>query len=126
MLRPFERKASVVVWDDTKIRSGSIWREEIRRALESAKVAVLLVSSHFLASEFIANHELVPLLDAAQKGGLRIIWVAVSQCMYEETEIEKYQAANVPTVPLDTLPRAAQDKVLRSICDTIKQAIHSP
>ena len=87
-----------------------------------AKVAVLLVSPDFLASDFIAQHELPPLLKAARSNGLIILWVCVSACLYEETEISAYQAAHDISRPLDSLKRAEQNAILVQICQTIKEA----
>lgn len=124
-LMPLIRKGIVNVWDDTRIRAGQRWREEINTALISAGVAVLLVSPDFLASEFIAEGELPPLLKAAAEDGLTIIWVPVRHSLYTETEIAEYQAAFDPSRPLASLREADVDKALVEISKIIKAATMS-
>src|SRR4051794_14058480 len=74
-LKPSERAALIDPWDDTRIASGTKWEEEIRREIESADMGVLLVTPNYLASDFIARHELPPLLAKP-----RTFWIAVGHC----------------------------------------------
>lgn len=125
MLAPLIRGQKIIAWDDSKIEVGSEWRKEIENALNSAKVAVLMVSHNFLASDFISEHELPQLLKAAKEEGLNVLCVHVSHSMYKETEIEIYQAAHEPSRPLGSLSKAKRDQVLVEICEKIQKAFNS-
>jgi hypothetical protein len=118
-LAPLTRNRKITTWDDTKIAVGQRWKAEITGALERAKVAVLLVTRHFLASKFIATEEMPHLLDAANKAGLTVVWIAVGDSLYEETEITDYQAANDPGRPLNSLSEAEVDRELVRIAKTL-------
>src|SRR5262245_58519303 len=113
MLKPLEREKLISVWDDTRIKAGQQWREEIEVALASAKVAVLMVRPDFLATDFIAQNELPPLLEAAKTEELTILWIAVRQSLYEKTPIKSYQALNNdPNRPLSSLRTADWEREL--------------
>lgn len=122
MLKPLIKKDSLKVWDDTKIAAGGLWKEEINKALAKAKTAVLLVSPNFLASDFIIENELPKIFD---KADVSVLWVSLSACMYQETEIAKYQAINDPSKPLDKLPKAQQNETLVQVCNRIKASMVS-
>jgi len=102
-LKPYQREALMDYWDDTRIAAGADWREEIRQAIATAKVAVLLMSSDFLASDFIAENELPPLLAAAKEQGVTILPVLVQPCAYDVMGLSKFQAVRVPNIPFKSV-----------------------
>lgn len=126
MLKPLFRKDTISVWADTEIQAGTNWKTEIEKALASTRVAVLLVSTDFLASDFIIEEELPPLLHAANEEGVTILWVYLSPCPYEETPIGEYQAAHEVTQSLLELPYPKQQRALLEISRKIKEAADRP
>ncbi len=114
-LAPLERRGVVDLWADTRIAAGFQWRDEIEEALESAGVAVPLVSSDFLA----------PLLAAADTGGCRILPLPVRPSLLTDSEeLGRYQAMIPPDRPLSAMAvpemEAALVDVARTIADVVR------
>jgi hypothetical protein len=125
-LKPLERHGTITLWDDTRIKPGTPWRQEIRKALQQARVAVLLVTADFLASDFIATNELPPLLKAAEKRGALILPLIVKHSRFEQTEgLARFQAVNSPSRPLSTLRPARRDELFVQLSGTIEEALRT-
>jgi hypothetical protein len=122
-LKPYLRAGAITSWSDEQIVPGSQWFEEIKSALAQTKVAVLLVSSEFLASDFIHEHELGPLLKKTQQGGANILWVPVSASSYEKTPLKGYQALLDPEKPMDGMADSDREKAWVEICKKIEKAV---
>ncbi len=122
-LKPLARRGEISIFSDLDIQTGTQWREAIQQALDSAEVAILLVSQDFLASDFIAQHEIAPLLKAAEEKRLKIFWIAVRYSTYADTDIERFKAANNPSQPLASFLPHELDRELVQIYQKIKVAI---
>lgn len=70
----------VIIWDDRQIKTGDDWFPQIEKALNTAKIAILLISSSFFNSNFIRHKEIPALLKRRKEGGLRIIPLVIKDC----------------------------------------------
>lgn len=120
-LKPLTRAGRVSHWSDKQIKPGSEWAAEIEAALKAARVAVLLVTKDFLASDFIHEHELGPLLKRAKEEGVVILWVLVRDCNWKKTPLSGLQAAYPTDKPL-TRHTWGRDAAWVAICDEIEKA----
>jgi hypothetical protein len=83
-------------------------------------VAILMVTADYLASEFIQNEELPPLLAAASRGGCQILPVIVRPSLFQYMpEIACFQAVNSPDLPLSALSEHDQELVFQQVALTL-------
>ena len=122
-LKPLTREGKVEIWNDTLLQSGTKWQETIRHALTRAKVAVLLVTADFMASDFIAYDELPTLLVAAETEGAIILPVIISPSWFEKTSLARFQAVNPPSKPLIRMSKARQEEVWLKVAEEIFNAL---
>lgn len=114
------------VWDDSKIKPSERWRDEIAAALNRSEIAILLISTNFLASDFIRTDELPILLKKAKTNGTKLLSLIVGTSLYElENELPEYQAINSPDRPLYKLSKPEQDEELVKLAKTVRDIIRA-
>ena len=131
-LNPLER-GEIEVWTDQALEYGDHWHNIISEKLEQSTVAILLVSTAFLNSDFITNKEMPVLLDAAKSKGLLIVPVILERCLVEfgiyqypdpksgpETlNLASLQSVGSPTEPIGRLNKAQQNDLLYELAKRI-------
>ena len=121
-LKPLEKEGLIDVWADTRLRAGDQWRAEIEQVLDRASVAILLVSADFLASDFIMENELPPLLRKAQEQGTRIIPVILKPCRFaRDKNLQQFQAFNNPKETVVRMTIGKQEKLYDALAAEVER-----
>jgi len=96
----------------------------MQSALAVTKVAILLISANFLASDFLDENVIIPLLHAAENGGAIIVPVIILPCFFEGTPLHQFQAFN--TEPLSKKNTNDQHEVWVGLVRYVLTLMKSP
>src|SRR5262245_15722472 len=104
-----------IIWTDEQLEAADNWKAEIEKNLESARIALLLVTENFFKSTFIQNNELPTIIERANRGTLKVWWVPVEEINEESLTyvgLAPIQSAWPKKSPLATLSQAAREKAI--------------
>jgi hypothetical protein len=121
-LRALERQGAVRLWDTSDIQQGANWDEEIGKAIEESKIAILLVSSNFLASDYIVQNELKELLRRAKSSNLFVLPILLSPTLWTEVpELAQFQFLNDVRNPLSNAQNKDEEyyRIVKRITDLV-------
>lgn len=110
----------IVPWDDTMIQTGDNWLAEIYRVMEHSSIAILLVSSDFLSSDFIKKNEVPRLLLRQSSAGVRLLPLIVRPCPWKLIDwLSLLQARPWEGKPLTSLSENDAEACLSSIAEEV-------
>lgn len=140
-LKPLQKAWMLDLWDDIRVDHGPRGAAELRHAIDSARVALLLISPGFLASPFVEEHHL-PVTLAAQthpRAAVMCIYLRPAMDVFADyafsdpitgnprsVRITNFHALNDPTCPLAALERPARAGILAAAAEEIIAAAHRP
>ena len=112
------------VWDDRQIDLGGDWFAEIKRELNQAKVAVMLVSASFLNSSFILTEEIPIMLRRRKQEGMLLIPLAIRPCAWQDIPwLSVIPGGYKDNVPLSKLSKHKREEALAELTRKIKVRI---
>jgi alpha-tubulin suppressor-like RCC1 family protein len=123
-LAPFRSRHAFDMWERGDVPAGGQWRDAVRDAWARGRAVVLLASPGFLADDFVPGTELHTEVLAARSRGLPILWLPISYCAYQSTELNDLEPLHDPTRPLDSLDESAVHRTLVDVCEKIAAAAH--
>ena len=119
-LSMLKRQGVIETWHDRRITPGDDFAGAIDKNLEEADIALLLVSSDFLASEYCYDKEMLRALERHESGSARVIPVILRPCDWHSAPFGKLQA-----LPRDAKPVthwADRDEALLDVAMGIRKA----
>jgi hypothetical protein len=117
-LKRLEIEKHLQVWTDAHIATGHGWEKDIQGAIERADIAVLLVSTNFLNSDFINDVEMPLMRQRNEQEGLEIFPILAEDCLWDEVEwlrgLKLWSEKDAPT-PVWSLEIDSRRRVLLKI-----------
>jgi hypothetical protein len=119
--------ADYILWDDRSIKYGDEWLNVINEALGAARVALLLVSPDYLASDFITSYEAPRLLELRESRGVLVIPIIVRPCNWMEVRwISRLLVAPRNGKPLSELNARQIARELKEVALVISEILARP
>lgn len=82
----------IELWQDGLLDPGLQWDDEIKDKLHAAHIVLMLVSAHFLTTDYIWNIEVQNTLSRQKSGEVSALPVILSPCAWMQTPIAQFQA----------------------------------
>jgi len=125
-LRLFEDVANMEIWDDRTIDAGDRWFDELRKVLENASVAILLVSADFLASPSIQSEEIPFLLRRRAEEGLFVLPILVRPAAWHLVSwLHQIQMWPRDARALSELSNTERDRSFAELTEFLQGVLHS-
>jgi hypothetical protein len=103
-LAVLRRNGLVELWTDQVLVPGEEWDAAIKARLREADVIVCLVSSDFLASDYIVEVELELALERHERGVARVVPILIRPCEWECSPLAKFHALPAGKKPVSLFP----------------------
>ena len=121
-LATLKRQRKIQTWHAGAIEAGAEWDAEIKQQLETAQVILLLISHHFIASDYCYDHTMQQAIERHHAGAAQVIPIILRPCDWQGAPFSKLQTLpqNAPPITQWPNPDAAFLNIIQAIRTAIK------
>lgn len=99
-LGALKRSGLIVTWYDRDIQAGTQWRDEINTRLNTANLILLLISHHFIDSDYCYGREMQRAIERHKASEACVIPILLSPVDWEDTPMNELQALPAEGKPI--------------------------
>lgn len=115
-----KRQGVISSWHDRRITAGSELAKAISTELESSQIVLLLVSAHFLHSDYCFEKEMTRALEKHQDGSAVVIPVILHPCDWQSAPFGELRATPPDGKPISM--HANQHEALAIVAKDVREA----
>ena len=120
-LSGMRRSGEIKDWTDRAIVSGEKWDDVIKKNIEEADMILFLLSSSFIASDYIQNIEIKNAIERHNRKKVVIIPIPVRPCDYKSLPLRDIQSASKDFKPISTF--TSRDEGWTGVIGNLRSAI---
>jgi TIR domain len=117
------RKKYIRIWHDEKIESGKEWKKNINSELLNSDLIFFIVSSNFLASDYIYEIEMPTALDLHKDKGIPVIPIIMSPCHWDDASFSHLQVIPRNGKPIIKKDYNSTEYAFQEAASEIKQIV---
>ena len=121
-LAPLRHEGRISDWYDRKIEAGGQWEPEIFEKLESAHLILLLVSEHFLASDYCFGVELEKAFARLKNGDVKVVPILLKPCLWKASPFSELQL--IPRNAKPIISWSSQEDAFYNVAEEIRDIVH--
>lgn len=124
-LAPLRSDKVIDDWYDSRIKPGSRWDDDIKRALDQSRLVLFIVTPDLLASRYVSQVELPRSLELERTGRCQIVPVVARAAEWGDSPLADFQALPREARPIESFPdqNAAFEEVAAGLAEVCKRIV---
>lgn len=120
-LASLERLGLIAGWSDRDISAGQQWQNEIDKRLNAADIILLLISPHFMASNYCYSVEVKRAMERHEAGEARVIPIILRPVYWQEMPFGQLRALPTEGKPINDWRN--RDKAFLDVVQGVRKVI---